>query len=230
MGATYQHFCPVARSLEKIGDKWSLLIVRDLLRGPQRFTDLMGYLNNITPKWLTLRLRALESAGIIQRDSQPGRREVRYELTPAGLDLRPVVETLTDWGMRHAMRPPRPEESVHADLMIRGLTLSLNKKHKKLNRAAAWAIHFPRKTFTLSFDHEVWSSSESEASDPDLRITTTPVAMAHFVTVPRDERRRLAEAMQYAGTPDRIMEFKQVFGIPDDGEKIETCTERKKER
>ncbi len=229
MGAAYQHFCPVARSLEKIGDKWSLLIVRDLLRGPQRFTDLMGYLNNITPKWLTLRLRELESAGIVQRDCQPGRREVWYELTPAGLDLRPVLETLTDWGMRHAMRPPRPEESVHADLMIRGLALSLNKKHKKLAQPAAWAIHFPKKTFTLSFNHDVWSSSESEASDPDLRITTTPVAMAHFVTVPRDERRRLAEAMQYAGTPDRIMEFKQVFGVPGDGEKIETCHERKNE-
>ena len=102
MTTTYGHFCPVARALEKIGDKWSLLIVRDLLRKPQRFTDLKEYLTHITPKWLTLRLRELEEAGIVQRDRQPGRREVWYRLTPAGRDLAPVMESLAAWGIRHA--------------------------------------------------------------------------------------------------------------------------------
>ena len=82
MTQTYGHFCPVARTLEKIGDKWSLLIIRDLLTGPQRFTDLLGYLNHITPKWLTQRLRELESSGIVERDQKSGRRQVWYKLTP----------------------------------------------------------------------------------------------------------------------------------------------------
>ena len=92
---TYNHFCPVARSLEVIGEKWSLLIVRDLLRGPQRFTDLLRGLNNITPKWLTLRLRELESAGIVERDQEPGRKEVRYRLTEKG--QKRLAEDTRQW-------------------------------------------------------------------------------------------------------------------------------------
>ncbi len=56
----YQHFCPAARALEVIGEKWSLLVVRDLLAGPRRFSDLRRTLTAITPKWLSARLRALE--------------------------------------------------------------------------------------------------------------------------------------------------------------------------
>src|SRR5947208_1092317 len=97
----YRHYCPVARSLEVIGEKWSLLIVRDLLREPRRFTDLLHFLGGITPKWLTLRLRDLEAAGIVERDSEPGRREVWYRLTPRGRDLAPVIQELAIWGIDH---------------------------------------------------------------------------------------------------------------------------------
>src|SRR6266540_1580464 len=103
---TYAHFCPVARTLEVIGEKWSLLIVRDLLRGPQRFTDLLRYLGGITPKWLTLRLRELEAAGIVEADRVSGRREVWYRLTSKGNDLAPVVQALAVWGIDHTARPP----------------------------------------------------------------------------------------------------------------------------
>ena len=109
----YQHYCPLARTLEVIGEKWSLLVVRDLLRGPQRFTDLMRYMGGITPKWLTQRLRDLEEAGIVERDSAPGRREVWYRLTDKGRDLAPVVASLAVWGLDHAMRRPLPAEVVH---------------------------------------------------------------------------------------------------------------------
>jgi len=66
----------------------------------------MGYLSNITPKWLTLRLRDLEAAGIVERESRAGRREVYYTLTPAGQALAPEMEELFAWGMKYAMRPP----------------------------------------------------------------------------------------------------------------------------
>ena len=79
---TYEHFCAMARTLEVVGEKWTLLVVRDLMRGPQRFSDLLHYVGGITPKWLTARLRDLEAEGIIERDSEPGRREVWYRLTP----------------------------------------------------------------------------------------------------------------------------------------------------
>src|SRR5712664_3149886 len=69
----YQHFCPAARALETIGERWSLLIVRDLLGGPRRFSELRRSLAAITPKWLSARLRALEADGIVTRQVVGGR-------------------------------------------------------------------------------------------------------------------------------------------------------------
>jgi len=76
MAQIYAQYCPVAHALELVGDRWSLLIIRDLLQKPQRFTDLLHYSSNITPKWLTARLRQLEQAGIIEREKHENRREV----------------------------------------------------------------------------------------------------------------------------------------------------------
>jgi len=213
MAQSYRHFCPVARTLERIGDKWSLLIIRDLLPGPQRFTDLLGYLNNITPKWLTKRLRELESAGIVERDSKPGRREVRYRLTPAGRDLSPIVDALSTWGFRYAMRPPIPGEVVHPDLLMRGLTSSLNKRGKPLTRPVKWSMQFPRIKYSLSFDNDSWSSNREDDPNADLKITTTPEIWATVFTAPRSDRSRLAKAIQIDGAPERIEEFLQIFGI-----------------
>ena len=176
----FQHFCPVARALEKIGEKWSLLIIRDLLRGPQRFTDLLNYLSNITPAWLTQRLRELETTGIIERDRQPGRREVWYRLTPSGRDLAPIVEALSVWGLRYAMRPPLPGEVIHPELLMSGLAASLNHRGRRLSQAARWAIRFPMITYTVSFDKDQWSHHKEEDPDADLIITTTPRDMGYF--------------------------------------------------
>src|SRR5215831_15926693 len=89
---TYGHFCLTARSLERVGDRWSLLVIRDLLTGAKRFTDLMDRLGGITPKTLSQRLRELEDAEIVAADREAGRREVWYRLTPVGAELRPVLD------------------------------------------------------------------------------------------------------------------------------------------
>src|SRR6266536_3239911 len=94
MKTSYGHFCLAARTLETVGERWSLLVVRDLLTGPRRFSDLRRLLTNVTPKWLTIRLRQLEHEGIVTREQQPGRREVWYELTEKGRDLAPVLQAL----------------------------------------------------------------------------------------------------------------------------------------
>ncbi|MGA3083897.1 MAG: helix-turn-helix domain-containing protein [Thermodesulfobacteriota bacterium] len=219
MTQTYGHFCPVARTLEKIGDKWSLLIIRDLLPGPQRFTDLLGYLNHITPKWLTQRLRELESSGIVERDSKPGRRQVWYHLTPAGRDLSPVVDALATWGFRYAMRPPLPGEVVHPELLMRGLASSLNQRGKRLTRPAKWLMQFPQNQYALSFDQNGWSICRGESSKTDLEITTTPETWAAVFTAPRSDRSRLAKAIQIEGAPDRIKEFLHTFGIQNQGDR-----------
>lgn len=228
MATRYSHFCPVARTLEKIGDKWSLLIVRDLLEGPQRFTDLLAYLNNITPKWLTLRLKELAAAGIVERDGQSGRREVWYRLTPAGGDLRPLIETLFSWGQRYAMRPPLPGEVVNSERLMRGLAKSLNKRGKRLSHPAVYSIKFPQCTYLLSFAGDEWTSAVAvgEAPDADIKINTTPETIATFTTVPRAERGEVFESMRVMGVPARINEFRKIFGISSGGREKNSSIER----
>jgi DNA-binding HxlR family transcriptional regulator len=161
----------VARSLEVIGEKWSLLIVRDLLRGPQRFTDLLRYLGGITPKWLTLRLRDLEQAGIVERDHRAGRREVWYRLTPKGEELAPVVTALAVWGLDHAMRPPLPGEPVHPERAMQTSALYRNKRRIRLPHPVAWTVRFTGdETYTLHFNGERWSYERGAVDAPDVLI------------------------------------------------------------
>ena len=214
MTRKYNHYCPVAFSLEVIGGKWSFTIIRDLLTKPQRFSDLLQYSSNVTPKGLTLTLRQLEEAGIVEREEQPGHREVWYRLTPAGEDLRPVVEAMKDWGLKHAMRPPLPGEVVRPDLAMGVITDSLNKRGRKLSQPATWLMCFTHGgTHVLSFDGDQWSTRKGEEADPDVRVTVSPEAWATFLAVKRSERDQLVQSMQLIGTPERVEEFLGSFVV-----------------
>ena len=93
--------CPIARSLERVGEWWSILILRDAFQGISRFDDFQKSLN-IAPNMLTRRLRALVDDGLLERrrySDKPARHE--YVLTPCGRDFRPVLLTLMAWGNRH---------------------------------------------------------------------------------------------------------------------------------
>ncbi len=95
--------CPVAATLELVGDRWTLLVVRDLLRGRRRFNELRESVEGIPPAILSSRLRALEGAGVVERrlyQDHPPRYE--YRLTPKGHALGVVVGALADWGQRYA--------------------------------------------------------------------------------------------------------------------------------
>ena len=165
----YQHYCPLARTLEVIGEKWSLLVVRDLLRGPQRFTDLMRYMGGITPKWLTQRLRDLEEAGIVERDSAPGRREVWYRLTDKGRDLAPVVASLAVWGLDHAMRRPLPGEVVHPEMVAQSITVFLNAKRAMPAAPVTWEFGFdPDAPQRIRFDGDRWQQVAEGPADVTL--------------------------------------------------------------
>ena len=95
--------CPVARTLDVIGERWSILILRDLLlKGPRRFQDLQDSLAGAAPNTLSARLKALEKQGLIERklySEHPPRLE--YHLTDRGRSLGPVLAALRDWGRRH---------------------------------------------------------------------------------------------------------------------------------
>jgi len=105
MGKRYGQICPVAGSLELVGERWTLLIVRDLLRGPARFQDLRTMLPGIPPKLLSERLKLMDQHGLVAREfysEYPPR--ARYALTEKGRDLGLVVGALAEWGARHLHR------------------------------------------------------------------------------------------------------------------------------
>src|SRR4051812_45663570 len=98
---SYGDRCGVARALDVVGDRWALLVVREMLLGPKRFTDLRAGLPNLGPDVLSQRLRDLEAAGIVRRGAlgPPSGNRI-YELTPRGQELEPVVLALGAWGSR----------------------------------------------------------------------------------------------------------------------------------
>src|SRR5690242_14121552 len=98
MGATYHQFCPVAKAMELLDERWTMLVVRELLLGSRRFNDLRRGVPRMSPTLLSKRLHELTAAGLVERRSTDG--EVGYALTAAGEELRPVVEAIGAWGMR----------------------------------------------------------------------------------------------------------------------------------
>ena len=102
---TYAQYCPIVRAVEVLGERWTLLIVREMLTGARRFNEMARGLPGLSRALLTRRLRQLEAAGLVERADDGG-----YDLTHAGQDLRPLVFGLAEWGARHAFGDPRPEE------------------------------------------------------------------------------------------------------------------------
>ena len=114
---SYAQYCPIAKGSEVLGDRWTLLIVREMLGGAGGFNELQRGLPGISRSVLTGRLRSLERAEIVERRTGPKGRTLEYRLTPAGRDLEPVVQAIGEWGVTWAFTDPRPEE-LDPDLLI----------------------------------------------------------------------------------------------------------------
>jgi len=109
MAKRYDQYCPMAHALDLVGDRWALLVIRELMRGPKRYTDLVDRLPGIGTNILATRLRALEQHGVIGRRTLPPPAASKvYELTPYGAELRPMMRELALWGAR-SLGPPTDE-------------------------------------------------------------------------------------------------------------------------
>ncbi len=121
----YDQYCPIAHALGLVGERWSLLVVRELLDGPKRYTDLVAGLPKIGTNILAARLKDLEAAGVVEkRRLPPPAASTVYELTPYGHDLRPVIHELARWGVR-SLGPP-PIDALEPGWLMHALDLGLS--------------------------------------------------------------------------------------------------------
>ncbi len=117
--AEYRQYCPIARASEILADRWTLLIVRELLAGGCHFNEILRGLPGISRSLLVSRLRQLEDHEVLERRAGGRPKRIEYVLTDAGNDLRAVVDVIGAWGTRWAFGEPRPEELDPALLLWR---------------------------------------------------------------------------------------------------------------
>jgi DNA-binding HxlR family transcriptional regulator len=125
----YGQFCPIAKAAEILAERWTLLVVRELLLGSQRYNDIRRGVPRMSPTLLADRLKQLEEAGIVERRQNRGDSAVEYHLTEAGLQLQPLMGTLATWGYQWANRTLSRDDldpgflmwSIRRNLVIKSL-------------------------------------------------------------------------------------------------------------
>jgi DNA-binding HxlR family transcriptional regulator len=158
---SYDQFCSVARALDHVSERWTLLIVRNLMLGPRRYSDLMTELPGITTNLLAARLRAMGVAGLVAKRPGP---PARYELTALGAALEPVIVELGRWGANF-MDQPRRSETVNV-----GWGLLALKRRYRGGVDAVVGFRVGERAFELAFDREHLQVQEREAVRPQLAV------------------------------------------------------------
>jgi DNA-binding HxlR family transcriptional regulator/putative sterol carrier protein len=167
----YKQYCALARTLDVAGDRWTLLILRELVPGPRRFTDLIDGLPGISRKLLTERLRDFEDDGIIARRElpPPAARQV-YELTDDGRDLAEAMAPLIAWGARR-LGERKPGESFRARWPAVGMTGLADREAAKGVRET-YQFLIGDTAFHLTVDDGSIQPHDGRAPDPAVVVTT----------------------------------------------------------
>jgi DNA-binding HxlR family transcriptional regulator len=207
----YRHFCMMARALEIVGERWTLLIVRDLLLGPRRFTDLVNSLDDITPTRLTARLRQLEAMGLVTREPPTSGREVWYRLTGAGQALQPAIEALIFWGQEFAFERPVSGEGAHAVSSMIGTKVWLNGQPKPRAKSLLWVWRLEGEgAYSMRFKGGSWELTEGETGPADVIVDTSASHWAHFFTSPQG-RKLPSPDLKLTGKRAAIATFTRIF-------------------
>jgi DNA-binding HxlR family transcriptional regulator len=182
---SYGDTCAIARALDVVGERWALLVVRELLLGPQRFSDLRHALPGASSNLIADRLRELAGRGVIDRRKLPAPASSRvYELTEWGRQLEPILLALGDWGT-HVPLPPPP---APAALSATSVVLFLRSSARPDPQA-------PPTTYRLQLDDRVWSIraeagrlqvQPGEPASPDASLRADPATLNALLGASRE--------------------------------------------
>ncbi len=210
---TYDDGCAAAHALDLVGERWALLIVRELLLGPKRFTDLRAGLPHASPNVLSQRLRDLEAAGVVRRRKLPPPAASRvYELTDWGLELEPVIIRLGRWGARSPSLPRDAELGV--DSLILSLRTMFDPRAAE-GIEAVYELRLGEDRFRAEVADGRFEILRGSAERPGATIETDPATLAALVY----DGRPLAEALRSGdlkveGDESAVARFLDLFPLP----------------
>jgi DNA-binding HxlR family transcriptional regulator len=175
----YDDACGTALGLELVGERWSLLIVRELMFGGRRFSELRGSLPGISANILTMRLEGLERVGIVQRRMLPPPASIQiYELTPWGYEAEVILRELGRWATRSPLHDPTLPLST-ASLLMSFRTMYSAKRAK--GKAATIGFRFGRDGFVIDFGPEGVRPRRADPGGCALTVAATPMSLASLV-------------------------------------------------
>jgi DNA-binding HxlR family transcriptional regulator len=213
----YGQFCPVAKASEFIGEKWTLLILRELFLGTTRFNDFQRAMSRMSPTLLTKRLRHLEKCGIVIRKKLSGQKGYEYRLTAAGKELSPLLEVLGVWGMRWA-RGQLTDDELDVEFLMREVQRRLHTQH----------LPDGETVISLTFDeltrHKTWwllaegsvvdVCTEDPGKDVDLYLNSTVRSLVEVWEGDLDMRSALRKGLIKAhGSSHLIRTMPDWFGM-----------------
>ena len=211
---TYDDGCAAAHALDLVGERWALLVVRELLLGPKRFTDLRTGLPHASPNVLAQRLRELERAGVVRRRKLPPPAASRvYELTDWGLDLEPVIVRLGRWGARSPSKPR--DAALGVDSLILSFRTMFDPRAAD-GLSASYELRLGEDRFRAEVADGHFEVVRGVAERPDAIIETDSNTLAALVY----DDRQLAEALRSGdlkieGDESAIERFLGLFPLPD---------------
>jgi DNA-binding HxlR family transcriptional regulator len=214
---TYDQYCPVAVTLDLVGERWTLLIIRELLGGPLRYTDLQAALKGIPPNLLADRLRDLEANGLVEKQvlPPPAARSV-FALTDDGRALDRVVRDLARWGLRR-LEPPDPGDHVRGDSAARAGLLSFAslRGHRTLRRTWLVTTGDPADDVTIRARDGRLSWTRGAPEEPDLVVHIQPAALLRWRMVTTRRPRRLPVTFDPDAPADLVDEFLSIFELTE---------------
>ena len=207
---SYHQYCALARALDVVGDRWTLLIVRELLlRGPCRYTDLRDGLPGIATNLLADRLRELESAGLIRRETaaSPGGAEP-YRLTERGERLEPVLHELGRWGGPLLARAGRGDE-FRAHWLLLPAAIHL-KDHAPNRPPVTLEVRSGGEAITIEATAGVVKVRPGAASTPDAVLTGPPQTIIAVLTGKLGLAEAAAAGLRYEGDPATLRRLRPI--------------------
>jgi DNA-binding HxlR family transcriptional regulator len=163
----YDQYCPIAHALCAVGERWSLLVVRELIEGPKRYTDLAAGLPGVSTNILATRLRELEKSGIVRkRKLPPPAASTVYELTEYGAELEEVVYAMARWGVR-TLGPPGPDDDLEPDWGLNAFPALFNPSCAN-DLAGTYVLRISDDTFTVSLSNGRVGVELGAAENADL--------------------------------------------------------------